>query len=245
LNRSVEVIKLINEDQIDNLFELMEEIIQRDYESWDKFKSDIEDVIYRYYNLSDIVYQDYQKGCRYDNGTNEIYIGIPNTKLVSKSIKIDIISDIFHELSHFNLTYDNTNHSLNNLNKLNSQYFKDYYLDDRYILNAIERPAWAITLAFELVKLRQRPEAIINISDSLRGRFKSVSEFKSIIDTSYSENLRFFIYALANNPKNDSRSVKLVRLLNKYFINVFSYLDRFKYISRGVNSVFGPPGPFM
>lgn len=244
LNRSQEILNYITETQIDRLFDQGEFIIRKNYTSWDEVESDLIDMINKYYKVSEITFRNYSKGSEYFPISNRLEIGIySNPTIVNKSEIINILSDVYHELSHVSLASKSLK-----LDDLNSKYANDVGKFDTYVLTAIERPAWALSMAFKLIDLKLRPITIIKLSDDLRGTFSDPQDFMRIAKQKgcTDDMLLYFLYALSNNPKNDPRSLKILDLLNKYFNKIWmDYLGTSKYARRGIPGFVNSKVPFL
>lgn len=226
------------------MFDEAEDIIRKDYNTWDEVKGDILKLVNSRYSLKGFEFVDMTQDCGYNPVDNTLTIGIYSDPFpVSKMFIIGILADLFHELSHYNFT-----HKSKNFDTLDKRYIDDKRNFDTYVLNAIERPAWALSMAFKLIDLRLRPSTIVKLADEIRGTFSDTQEFMSIVKRKgYTDDkLLYLLYALSNTPKNSPRSLKLLDLLDKYFNKIWlDYLGPTKYARRGIPGFFPTKTPFL
>jgi len=246
VNRSSSILSSINEDQIDKMFSQTDHIINGEYNDWYEVFDDIEKMLTQHY--PDLNVLQVKRGFSYLKSSNTLKLSMyPEDVPVDKSLLLDLISSIYHELSHHNLFRLSPNAS-----DITTAGAFDAVFDDMYVLSIVERPAWAISASFKLLENNFTPEKVRDLGYSLRGTYSSQDEFiKKVNDITTVYDIQALLYAFANTPSRRQAGPgyvgsleRLYKILKKSYDKIKKICGKLSLYEHGIYGVTSQPKSF-
>lgn len=221
---------LLDEDFVDKLFSKFDKLIKK------TFTDDLELSVV----LGEVLRKEFDVGFKLfrikKNAYNAVYtpsfirVYVPEGEEGQYTEVFHILTSIFHELSHHRLVLSNE--------KILSKYIqtKRGKLDTipDYVLQAIERPAFAISLSVELWNRNLFVDDLISSADSMKNLDDKeiLKKFKEKFGAELEEtDLGFVLYSLIKTRPKDRRRIKFLKLLDKTHMKIRGYLGKLGLIS--------------
>jgi len=222
------MLDLLHEDFIDKFFLKFNYLINYDFEDDAELIEEVGQFLEKEYGVKKFILM--RTGNTYDAkyipGVETIKVFAPVKGEQDYEDTLEVLVSTLHELSHRRLFLSKP--------EMIRDYKKLERIEDvvNHVLQAIERAAYAVSLAFELERKNILPSEMYDLAD--RVRHLTPKEIDSKLKAKFGVTIKdsdigIVLYALAKSKKSDGRRGQIIKLIDKAHRKVSGYIGKFRF----------------